>query len=100
MERRKLSRGRCQPEGVARRARSLDLYKIIYKWMVSDGESKAFSSVEDNYDGIKVKKLGAPPINLKATAKSKLTDGKTVGGRGHLTEEKIKKIERYLLLMG
>ncbi|CAB3989512.1 Hypothetical predicted protein [Paramuricea clavata] len=73
--------------------------------MVSDGDSKAFSAVEDTYDGIKVEKMdcvghvqtlmGKHLMNLKATTKGKLEDGKTIGGHGRLTEEKIKQIQRY-----
>ncbi|XP_028419014.1 uncharacterized protein LOC114544628 [Dendronephthya gigantea] len=86
-------------------SRSLDLYNIRYRWMVSDGDSKAHSAVEEVYDEIKVEKLdcvghvqkrmGKNLLNLKATTKGKLADGKTIGGRGRLTEEKIKKIQRY-----
>ena len=85
--------------------RSLDLHNFRYRWMVSDGDSKAHSVVEDTYEGIKVEKLdcvghvqkrmGKHLMNLKATTKGKLSDGKTIGGRGRLTEEKIKQIQRY-----
>ena len=37
--------------------RSIELHKIRYKWMVSDGDSKAFNTVENVYDGCKVIKL-------------------------------------------
>ena len=37
--------------------RSLDLHNICYRWMVSDGDSKAHNAVEDTYEGIKVEKL-------------------------------------------
>jgi hypothetical protein len=36
--------------------RSLERHGIRYKWMVSDGDSKAFSSVENVYDECKVEK--------------------------------------------
>ena len=72
--------------------------------MVSDGDSKAFSAVEDTY-GVKVEKMdcvghvqkcmGKHLMNLKATTKGKLADGKIIGGRGWLTEDKIKQIQRY-----
>ena len=52
-----------------------------YRWMVSDGDSKAFSSVEDIYDGIKVEKLdcvwacaekdGETPAEFKVNNKGK-----------------------------
>ena len=34
-------------------------------------------------------------MNLKATTKGKLPDGKPIGGQGRLTESKIKKIQKY-----
>lgn len=34
--------------------RSLELHNIQYKWMVSDGDSKAFNTVENVYKGCKV----------------------------------------------
>ena len=34
-------------------------------------------------------------MNLKAFRNGKLDDGKTVGGRGSLTENKIEQIQRY-----
>ena len=85
--------------------RSLALHNMRYRWMVSDGDNKAFSAVADVYDGIQVEKLdcvghvqkrmGKHLLKLKATTKGKLADGKTVGERGRLTEEKIKQIQRY-----
>lgn len=53
--------------------------------MVSDGDSKAFSAVEDTYDDIKVEKIdcvdhvqrrmGKHILKLKADTKGKLSDG-------------------------
>lgn len=37
--------------------RSIELHNIHYKWMVSDGDSKAFSTVEHVYDNCSVTKL-------------------------------------------
>ena len=34
-------------------------------------------------------------MNLKSTTKEKLADGKTIGGRGHLTETKIQQLQGY-----
>ena len=34
-------------------------------------------------------------MNLKALRNGKLDDGKTVGGRGSLAENKIEQIQRY-----
>ena len=85
--------------------RSIELHNIRYKWMISDGDSKAFSAIEDTYDEVKVEKLdcvghvqkrmGKNLLKLKNATKGKLADGKTVGGRGRLTEKKILQIQRY-----
>lgn len=85
--------------------RSIELHNICYKWMVSDGDSKAFNTVENVYDECKVikldcaghaqKRMGKHLLNLKARTKRKLEDGKPIGGHGKLTETKIKKIQKY-----
>ena len=85
--------------------RSIETHNIRYKWMVSDGDSKAFNSVEDVYGECKVEKLdcvghvqkrmGKQLLHLKARTKGKLNDGKPIGGRGRLTETKIKQLQRY-----
>jgi len=85
--------------------RSIELHNIRYKWMVSDGDSKAFNTVENVYDGCKVikldcvghvqKRMGKHLMNLKARTKGKLEDGKPVGGSGRLTEGKIKQLQKY-----
>ncbi|CAB3985187.1 Hypothetical predicted protein [Paramuricea clavata] len=84
---------------------SVELHKIRYKWMVSDGDSKAFSAVEDTYEECKVEKLDCVGriqkrmdkhlLNLKSTTKGKLADGNSIGGKGRLTEVRIKRIQRY-----
>ena len=73
--------------------------------MVSDCDSKSFSAVEDTYDGVKVEKIdcvghiqkimGKHLLKSKSSTKGKLKDGKTIGGRGRLTEAKIKQLQRY-----
>ena len=85
--------------------RSIELHNIRYKWMVSDGDSKAFNTVEDVYGDCKVikmdcvghvqKRMGKHLLNLKARTKGKLEDGKPIGGRGRLTEVKIKELQKY-----
>ncbi|CAB3985322.1 Hypothetical predicted protein [Paramuricea clavata] len=71
-----------------------------------DGGSKAHAAVEDVYGGqCKVEKLdcvghvqkrmGKHLMKLKASNKSKLSDGKTIGGKGRLTEGKIKQLQKY-----
>ena len=84
--------------------RSLSAHNQRYRWMTCDGDSKAFSSVEDTYPGVKVEKLdcvghvqkrmGKNLLKLKEETKGKLRDGKTIGGKGRLTEEKIKKLQK------
>ena len=39
--------------------------------------------------------MGKRLLNLKATTKGKLSDRKTIGGRGRLTETKIKQMQKY-----
>ena len=72
-------------------SRSIQQHNLRYRWMVSDGDSKAFNAVENMYDGCKVEKLdcvghvqkrmGKHLMNLKATTKGKLTDGNLLVGR-------------------
>lgn len=39
--------------------------------------------------------MGKHLLKLKATNKSKLSDGKTIAGKGRLTEGKIKQLQKY-----
>jgi hypothetical protein len=60
--------------------------------IVSDGDSKAFSGVENVYGDVKVekmdcvgyvpKRMGKHLLKFKASTKGKLDDGKTIEGRG------------------
>ena len=85
--------------------RSIERHNLRYKWMVSDEDSKAFNSVEHIYDDITVEKLdcvghvqkrmGKHLLNLKARTKGKLADGQPIGGRGRLTEGRIKQLQKY-----
>lgn len=74
-------------------SRSVELHNIRYKWMVCDGDSKAFNSVENIYgDDCKVEKLdcvghvqtcmGKHLMNLKSQTKGKLADNKPIGEQG------------------
>ncbi len=86
-------------------SRSIEKQNMRYRYMVSDGDSKAFSSVEDTYNDVKVekidcvghvqKRMGKHLLKLKGDTKGKLSDGKTIGGKGMLTETKIKQLQRY-----
>ena len=85
--------------------RSIELHNIRYKWMVSDGDSKAFNTIESICSDCKVvkldcvshvqKRMGKHLMNLKARTKGKLADGKPIGGQGRLTEGKIKHLQKY-----
>ena len=88
--------------------RSLEKHNFRYSFMVSDGDSKAFNKVSENNnygDNCKIekidcighiqKRMGKRLLNLKSLTKGKLADGKSIGGRGRLTEATIKRIQRY-----
>ena len=84
--------------------RSIQRHNMRYRWMVCDGDSKAFNGVENTYNGCKVEKLdcvghvqkrmGKRLMNLKATTKGKLADGKPIGGQGRLSESRIKRLQK------
>lgn len=84
--------------------RSIAKHKMRYKWMLSDGDSKAFNAVEYVYGygcvvnkvdcvGHVQKRMGKALLNLKSTTKGRLS-----GGRGRLTDGKIKDIQRQYRL--
>ena len=81
-----------------------------YTHMISDGDAKSYSAVVelDPYreDGIKVekidcmghvqKRMGTNLFNLKKSYRGRtLLDGKTMGGRGRLTDDRIKRFQQY-----
>ena len=84
--------------------RSVERHNLRYRWMVSDGDSKAFNCVENVYGEIKMKKLDCMGhvqkrmdkhlLNLKARTKGKLADGKPIGGIGRLSDTRIKKFQK------
>ena len=87
-------------------SRSVELHNIRYKWMVCDGDSKAFNAVENIYGdhctvekldcvGHVQKRMGKHLMNLKARTKGKLADGKPIGGQGRLSESRIKRFQKY-----
>ena len=88
--------------------RSIEKHNFRYTYMVSDIDSKAYAKIfEMNVYGedVQIKKLdcvghvqkrmGKRLLNLKSVTKGELADGKTIGGRGNLTEAIRKKIQRY-----
>ena len=82
-------------------------HQFRYKYFIGDGESKSHVNIveKDPYDGIVVEKLecvghiqkrvGGRLRKLKATNKERLSDGKTLGGKGRLTEKVINKLQNY-----
>ena len=76
---------------------SLSNTSSITFWRILSVTFKAFTSVESVYDGCKIEKLDCvghvqKRMALKAT---KRADGKTIGGKGNLTEGKIKQLQKY-----
>ena len=92
-------------------SRSTEKHNFRYIYMVSDGDSKAYTKIceikcygEDvavhklDCVGHVQKRMGKRLLNLKSVTKGKLSDGKTIGGKDRLTEAVIKKIQRYYSL--
>lgn len=90
-------------------ARSESLHNVRYVKYLGDGDSKAFSKVCDAKiygEGIQVEKLecighmqkrmGSRLRSLRNDLKKKkLADGKTISGRGRLTDLEINKLQNY-----
>lgn len=84
--------------------RSLEKYKLRYTTMLSDGDSRTFHALTEQavYGFIKVekkdcvnhvhKRMGAA---LRALVDKKKAQGEPLGGKGRLTQERIKKIMNY-----
>ena len=88
--------------------RSVRKHNCRYKYMLSDGDSKAFHRVSNDKPygsdfeiskldciGHIQKRMAKRLMNLKSVTKGKLGDGKFIGGKGRLTDVMIKKIQRY-----
>jgi len=87
--------------------RSLEKRKLRYLNYIGDGDSKSFSEVvaSDPYPGKTIEKLesvghvqkrvGSRLRSLKAKDKVRLKDGKTLGGKGRLTDKMINKLQNY-----
>ena len=105
------SAGAMEPYGtLALFQRSLD-YNLRYKFLISDGDSKTFAllSNEQVYGtdpddqvekldcvGHVQKRLGTALRRLKLQYKGqKLSDGKTIGGAGRLTDSLINSLQNY-----
>ena len=92
-------------------SQSIEKRKLMYSTFVSDGDSSCFGKVQakmkDTYGesyvvvkeecvGHVQKRLGTALRNYKKNAKSqKLSDGKTVGGRGRLTDKVIDQMQNH-----
>ena len=85
--------------------RSIDKHNLRCKWMISDEDGKAHAAVEEIYGAeYKVEKLGCIGhvqeqmgkhlMKLKASNKSKLSDDKTIGGKGRISQGKIKQLQK------
>ena len=89
-------------------SRSISQYNLRYTTLIGDGDSKAYSAVVDSkpYGDIEIsksdcvghvqKRLGSALRKLKKTwGKKRLQDGKTIGGRGRLTDKLMDKLQGY-----
>ncbi|MBP1527417.1 MAG: hypothetical protein H9Q66_05815, partial [Spiroplasma ixodetis] len=102
--------GGMEVEGVSRIFdRSLAQHNIRYKTYLGDGDSRAFKAVCEKQPygpnfvinkleciGHVQKRMGTRLRSLKKKLGSeKLSDGKTIGGKGRLTDAVINKIQQY-----
>ncbi|CAH0394960.1 unnamed protein product [Bemisia tabaci] len=104
------SSGKMETHGVMELyQRSQALYNVRYKFYLGDGDSSAFSTIEElkpygdecvpvkqECVGHVQKRMGTRLRKLKtAWGKKKLADNLTMGGRGRLTLDAIAKIQIY-----
>ncbi|KAL8606449.1 hypothetical protein ACOMHN_015538 [Nucella lapillus] len=84
--------------------RSVDKHKLRYQYMLGDGDAKTHTRIEraDPYEGRPVMKLEC--INhvakrlgtgLRDTKAKRGAQGKSIGGRGKLTDDRIKQLTGY-----
>ena len=89
-------------------ARSVEKNSLRYTGYIGDGDTSSFNSVLDSnpYGELKIhkkecvghvqKRMGTRLRKLKDSLKGrKLSDGKTIGGKGRLTDVKIDQITSY-----
>ena len=103
------SAGAMEPRGISRMfSRSLD-FNVRYKYLISDGDAKTHALLleekpyGDGHDVEKVdcvghvqKRMGTALRELKKQYRGqKLSDGKTIGGAGRLTESVINSLQNY-----
>ncbi|XP_064598238.1 uncharacterized protein LOC135464678 [Liolophura sinensis] len=89
--------------------RSVEERKLRYTQYIGDGDSKSFSNISEKekpYGNVEIvklecvghvqKRMGTGLRNLKkSSGKKKLSDNKTLGGRGRLTNKVIDKLQIY-----
>ncbi|CAF2828095.1 unnamed protein product [Rotaria sp. Silwood2] len=88
--------------------RSEKKYGVRYVKYIGDGDSKTFSvlKTEISYKGIQIQKIEdinhfgkrlkrALEVIKRKSGKEKLSDGKTIGGKGHLTDQMITRFQIY-----
>lgn len=89
-------------------ARSVRLYNLRYTRFIGDGDTNSFKTVfeSDPYGpDIKIekiecvghvqKRMGTRLRTLKKSKKGVLEDGKTIGGKGRLTDKQEDKLQVY-----
>ena len=84
---------------VVLRERSPEHHNLWYRWIASDGDSKAFNSIKKClwcHQSGEIRLCGTctrkkHQLNLKARTKEKRADGRPIGGIGRLSDAKIKK---------
>ncbi|XP_076468336.1 uncharacterized protein LOC143299096 [Babylonia areolata] len=90
-------------------SRSLQQYNLRYTRFIGDGDTNSFKSVMNSYPygqetviekiecvGHVQKRMGTRLRNLKKGMKGRaLADGKSIGGKGRLTDAEINKIQNY-----
>ncbi|GFW48206.1 uncharacterized protein TNCV_2382901 [Trichonephila clavipes] len=69
---------------------SQSLYNVRYTKYLGDGDSKAFTSIVENKNGTRLRRLKTKMREVK-----KLSDGKPLCGRNRLTEAEIDRLQAY-----
>lgn len=88
--------------------RSIDRYKLRYTRYIGDGDTNSFKTVAQSrpYGDTQIvkiecvghvqKRMGTRLRNLKNSMKGRrLSDGKTIGGKGRLTDDQMGKFQQY-----
>ena len=98
-----------ETEGVRRLFRRSQERNLVYTSYIGDGDSKGYQAVlsDKPYGDVEIvkeecighvaKRLGKALRDLKKN-KAPLADGKPIGGKGRLTEERCEKLQKYFSL--